>query len=53
MGDKAWQLIQSSDTKGKQQERDWDSFLGMAKENAWTEDIEDMGKVWKAKKERQ
>ena len=49
--EKAWQLTQSSNTKGQKLEQDWDTLLSLANENGRTKDKKDMAKVWKEKKE--
>ena len=45
-------MTQSSDTKGKHPEQDWDILLSGAKDNGWTKEKEEMATAWKDKKER-
>ena len=44
IAEKAWQLTQSSNTKGQTLKQDWDTSMSLAKENGWTKDTENMAK---------
>ena len=46
MAEKAWQLSQRINTKGKKLEQVWDSVLSLAKDNGWEKDKEEMTRFW-------
>ena len=52
IAEKAWQMKQTGDVKGKNPEKTWTLCCAPAKENGRAKDKEDMATVWKEMKER-